>query len=181
MIRLFVAIEIPAELRLRMTALCAGVERARWVPEENLHLTLRFIGEVGEDVGEDVVAALSALRGEPFAVTVVGAGHFATGRRVRALWLGVDRTPALDALRRRVESALVRSGLAPEQRKYSPHVTLARLPGAAPGEVSGWLAANALFRAAPFVVERFVLFSSHLGRAGAIYTPEAAFPLAPPA
>ena len=179
MIRLFVAIELPADLRLRMTALYTGVDRAKWVPEENLHVTLRFIGEVGEDVGEDIVTALSTIRGEPFAVTVTGAGHFETGRRVRALWLGLDKNPELDALRKRVESMLVRTGLDPEKRKFSPHVTLARLNNGSPGEVRDWLAANTMFRAYPFTVERFVLFSSYLSRNGAIYTPEVEFPLAP--
>jgi 2'-5' RNA ligase len=179
MIRLFVAIEIPDELRSRIASICRGVERARWVPEENIHLTLRFIGEVPGNVMEDVVAELSAAGGDPFEVALAGAGHFESGRRVRELWLGVERNPPLVALRDRVDAAVVRAGLPPEGRKFKPHVTVARLNDGAPEEVRGWLQANTLFRSAPFAINQFVLFSSFLGRNGPIYRAEAEFPLGP--
>lgn len=178
MIRLFTAVELPPDLRRRMAAMCVGVESAKWVPEENLHLTLRFIGDVGEDVAHDLLPALGSVRGAPFTLTLAGAGHFGSRRHVRTLWLGVEKCPPLSALYDRIESALVRAGLEPEGRKFAPHVTLARLKNGAPHEVGGWLSANTLFRAAPFTVDRFVLFSSHLGRSGSIHTPERVFPLA---
>jgi 2'-5' RNA ligase len=179
MIRLFVAIEIPGELRRRMAAICQGVDRARWVPEENIHLTLRFIGEVREDVMEDIVAELSAIGGDPFEVAVVGAGHFESGRRIRTLWLGVERQPALLSLRERVDAALARAGLPPEGRKFKPHITLGRMNDGSPEEVRGWLQANTLFRSMPFTVGQFVLFSSFQGRNGSIHRPEVEFPLGP--
>jgi 2'-5' RNA ligase len=179
MIRLFVAIEIPEELRRRMAAISQGVERARWVPEENIHLTLRFIGEVREDVMEDIVAELSKVGGDPFDVTLVGAGHFESGRRIRALWIGVERNPALQALRERIDAAIVRAGLEPEGRKFKPHITLARINDASPEEVRAWLQANALFRSVPITVGQFVLFSSFQSRSGSIYQSEAEFPLGP--
>jgi 2'-5' RNA ligase len=177
MIRLFVGIELPAELRRRMVMIQTGVERAKWVPEENLHLTLRFIGEVSEDVAADAADALSTVRAAPFQVTVDGAGHFESRKRVRALWLGIERSDALMGLRDRIESALVRTGLEPERRKYKPHITIARLNNGSPGMAREWLAANTMFRAVPFTVDKFVLFSSHLGGEGAIYTAEAEYPL----
>ena len=177
MIRLFTAVELPAELRQRMAMLCRGVDRARWVAEENVHLTLRFIGNIGEDVAEDLLPGLDSVRTAPFPVTVAGAGHFGSRRHVRAIWLGVENCPPLETLYSRIESALVRAGLAPEGRKYAPHVTLGRLKEGAPREVRDWLAANSLFRAVPFTVDRFTLFSSHLGRNGSIYTAEREFPL----
>jgi 2'-5' RNA ligase len=179
MIRLFVAIEVPDELRRRIAAICQGVERARWVPEENIHLTLRFIGEVPEDVMEDIVAELGAVGGDPFEVTLVGAGHFESGRRVRSLWLGVERNAALQALRERIDAAILRAGLPPEGRKFKPHITLARLNDGSPEDVRGWLQANTLFRSVPFTVGQFVLFSSFQGRNGSIYRSEAEFPLGP--
>jgi 2'-5' RNA ligase len=179
MIRLFVALEIPAELRGRIAAIARGVERARWVPEESIHLTLRFIGEVREDVMEDVVAELGTIAGEPFDLAIAGAGHFETGRRVRSLWLGVERNPALAALRGRIDAAIVRAGLPPDGRKFKPHVTVARLNDGDPEEVRGWLQANTLFRSVPFTADRFVLFSSFVGRNGSIYRAEADFPLGP--
>ncbi len=177
MIRLFVGIELPGELRRRMALIQTGVERARWVAEQNIHLTLRFIGEVPGDVAGDAADALATVHAPPFALTVDGAGHFESRRRVRALWLGVERSNALMTLRERIEAALVRAGLEPERRKYKPHITIARLDNASPGLARHWLSANTLFRAVPFTVERFTLFSSHLSRDKAIYTAEAEFPL----
>ncbi len=177
MIRLFVAIEIPTELRRRMASLCVGINSARWVAEENIHLTLRFIGEVSEDGAEYAAAALDGVRAEPFTIAFRGAGHFGSGQRVRALWLGIDRSEALVSLRGRIDTALVRCGLAPEGRKFHPHVTLARFRDGGSGEIGPWLAANTLFRSVPVAVDRFTLYSSRLGRAGPVYTPEVAYPL----
>ena len=177
MVRLFVALEIPDELRARLGALAAGVDGARWVAAENLHVTLRFIGEIDDAAARDIAMDLSAIRAPMFDLTLVGAGHFESGRRVRQLWVGVERNSALVALRDKVESVLVRAGLAPEGRRFQPHVTLARLNGASPETVRRWLAANSLFRAVPFSVESFVLFSSFLGKNGSIYRAEAEFPL----
>lgn len=177
MIRLFVGIEIPEELRHRMAMLAAGIDAARWVPEESLHVTVRFIGEVPEDVADDLAAALQGVRSPAFPLTIAGAGHFESRKRVRALWLGIERNDALVALYERVDSALARAGSPSESRRFKPHVTLARLNDVRPAMVRDWLAANTMFRAIPFPVDRFVLFSSHLGRNGAIYTPEMTFPL----
>lgn len=177
MIRLFVGLKIPEEIRRRMAWLARGVDIARWVPEENIHITLRFIGEVPEDQAEDLSAALETVRAAPFSLILSGAGHFESGGRVRALWLGLERSEELNGLYGKVESALVRAGQPPERRKFKPHVTLARLKDARPSAVSGWLAANTMFKAVPFTVDRFVLFSSHLGSKGAVYTPEVVFPL----
>ncbi len=176
--RLFVAVELPGELRRRMVAIQTGVERVKWVPEDNIHLTLRFIGEVAEDVAGDAADALTTVRAPPFPLTVDGAGHFESRRRVRALWLGIERSDALITLRDRIESALVRTGLEPERRKYKPHITIARLNNRSPGLVRDWLSANAMFRAVPFTVDSLTLFSSHLSREKSIHTAEAEFPLA---
>jgi RNA 2',3'-cyclic 3'-phosphodiesterase len=177
MVRLFVALEIPDELRERLVAIERGVEGARWVAAENLHISLRFIGEVGDAAARDIAMDLSAIRAPAFDVTLVGAGHFESNRRVRQLWIGVERNAALAALHDKVESVLVRAGLEPEGRRFQPHLTLARLNSAAPATVRRWLAANTLFRAVPFRVESYVLFSSFLGKNGPIYRAEAEFPL----
>ena len=176
MIRLFFGLELPEELRMRIDALSTGIDRARWVAPENLHVTLRFIGEVGEPAMEDIAQEAAAIRFDPFPVTLSGAGHFERRGRVGAVWLGVEPEPALTALRDRVEAAAVRAGQPPERRKFRPHVTVARLDRARPGEVRDWLAANTLFRAVPFTVARFTLFSSMLGRSGSNYVAECRFP-----
>jgi len=177
--RLFIAIPLPATLRARLTQLQEGLPAARWVPEENLHLTLRFIGEVDGRVARDIDAALSQIHAEPFSVSLVGVDRFGGGKP-RMLWAGVETNPALVHLQAKIEQALQRAGLAPEGRKFKPHVTLARF-NANPGErLYDYLSRHGLFRAAPFPVDQFVLYSSHLGHSGAIYTPEAVYSFARP-
>ena len=177
MIRLFVAIELPEDVRERLAALCSGVLGARWVARENMHISLRFIGEVDEARSEDIALALSAVSAPAFDLSLGGVGRFGNGSAARVLWAEVEKNPALFHLQGKVESALVRAGLDPEGRKFAPHVTLARLKGAPRSRVEAFIADNGLFRARTFAVERFVLFSSFLSRSGAIYTPEAVYPL----
>ncbi len=176
MIRLFVGIALPPELRLRLSLLAAGLPGARWVDPGNYHLTLRFIGEVDEGVAADIDDALLGLKAPGFAVTLAGVGHFGT----RMLWAGVERDPALQHLHDKVESALVRLGLAPDDRRYAPHVTLARLKMVPEGRLEAWLGERALFRAEPFAVERFSLIASYLTKSGAIYEDQADYALGKP-
>ena len=177
MIRLFVALELPADLRRRMGQLSTGVRDARWVAEENLHLTLRFIGEVEKYLVDELVDALAGIESPAFPLTLSGAGHFESRKRVRAVWIGTEKSDELASLVARIEHALVGAGLAPEGRKFSPHITVARLKGAPPGDVAKWLSANTLFKAFPFHVTRFALFASYLGRAGPTYEIVETFPL----
>lgn len=177
MVRLFFGLELPEELRRRIAALQAGIDRARFVAPEDLHVTLRFIGEVDRRALRDLADAARTVRFAPLEVTLAGAGHFESRGRVNAVWLGVAPDPALAALRDRLEAALAGAGLVEaERRRFRPHVTVARLTRGRPGEVRRWLAANALFRAAPFAVRRFVLFSSAPRAAPPRYCVEGAFP-----
>ena len=174
MVRLFVALSLPEELRVRLAALGGGIEGARWVPAENLHVTLRFIGEVQESAGEDLVAALDGVRSGPVRVSLGGAGHFGTRDKALSLWIGVEKTAEIVALHEKIDRALVRAGLPPDGRKYAPHVTLARLRNARRGRVLDWLAAHDAFFAPPFEARAFTLFESRQGH----YLPLADFPLA---
>jgi 2'-5' RNA ligase len=180
MVRLFVALDLPPQVRERLRLLTgAKLPGARWVPPENMHLTLRFVGEVDHGRADDIDAALAGIAARGFELTLEGVGAFESGRRAQALslWAGVERNPALEHLRAKVESAVVRAGCEPERRKFSPHVTLARLDQPDPAKFGAWLHANALFRLGPVAVEHFTLFSSRLGRDGAHYTAEADYPL----
>jgi len=177
--RLFVALNLPDELRLPLAGLARGIPGARLIAPENLHLTLRFIGEVDGQQARDIDAALSRVQAPGFAVTLAGLGHFGNAARARALWVGVEANPALMHLRAKVDQALQGAGLTPERRKFKPHVTLARLGGHGGPRLRECLTRNALFRAAPFVATDFVLMSSFLAQAGAIYTMEASYPLGP--
>jgi 2'-5' RNA ligase len=176
-IRLFVALSLPGELRQRLKTLCNGVRDARWVEEQNIHLTLRFIGEVEEPELAYIMAALSSVQAEQFDLTLSGVGHFESRQKVRSLWAGIQPSPALEALQQRIESVLTRHGIAPDGRKFSPHITLARLKQLPPAYVRDWLEGNSYFQSSSFAVEDFTLFESYRARSGAIYTPLQAFPL----
>jgi RNA 2',3'-cyclic 3'-phosphodiesterase len=176
MIRLFVGIELPPELRLRLSLLCVGLPGARWVDPGNLHLTLRFIGEVDEGMASDIDAGLARVRAPRFAVTLAGTGCFG-GDKPRLLWIGIENSDALFQLRDRIEAALRRAGLAPDTRRYSPHVTLARLRQGAVPQVQAFLSAHAPFRADPIPVDRFSLIASYPTKSGAIYEDQADYAL----
>ena len=177
MIRLFVGIGPPEPVLERLAGLCAGLPRARWIEPANMHVTLRFIGEVDEGTARDLHDALAEIHAPAFPLALAGTGTFGAGSRNHTLWVGVERVAALARLRDKIESAVVRTGLAPERRKFSPHLTIARLHDAPSSRLRDYLSGQGLFRAEPFMVRHFTLFSSHLGRAGASYTAEAEYPL----
>lgn len=177
MIRLFVAIPLPADIRAHLGLLSAGIPGAKWVAPANMHLTLRFIGAVEEPVAAEIAAALDGVEAAPFVLELDGMGDFGSGKRLRALWVGVARNAVLEHLQARIESALVRLGLEPERRRFAPHVTLARLKGAPAARARRFIAENGAFRAGPFPVAGFTLFSSFLSCNGAIHDPVAEFPL----
>jgi len=177
MIRLFVAVYPPPDIRARLAGLCAGITDARWVSPENMHLTLRFIGEVEEPRLEDIGYELRGIRAASFPLTLAGVGHFENRGRVRAIWAGVQPSPELVELQHRVDAAIRRAGLGTEGRRFSPHVTLARLKNAKPDAVGRWLQANGAFRGFPFDVSEFTLFASHQGKEAAVYQPLEDYPL----
>lgn len=174
MLRLFVGIDLPPEHKLRLSTLCVGVPEARWVDPGNFHVTLRFIGEVDEGLASDIDAALLRLSSPRFRLTLAGVGQFGT----RMLWVGVEKSDSLLQLQSKVESALQRIGIAPDTRRYTPHVSLARLRPPLGPKVQAFLGTNALFRAEPFDVTEFSLIASYLTKSGAIYEDQAAYRLA---
>jgi len=147
-IRLFVGLDLPPDLAERLTAGNGGVPGARWIEPRNLHLTLRFAGEIDETRAEDWHEALSRIEQAPFSLTLAGLGLFGSRRRAHALWRGIERSEALDLLARRVETAAVRAGLPPER-------------------VQRWL--ETLPPPETLAVDRFTLFQSRLGQGGAEY------------
>ena len=175
MIRLFVAVPLPAAIQDRVAQLCCGLANARWVDPENLHITLRFIGEVDESRFEDIDLALSVVRAPAFQLKLRGVDSFGNNNGVRAVWVGVEREPALFHLRDKIESALVRAGIPPETQKFKPHVTLTRSRLRGDTRFGEFIANNSLFQAGPFPVHEFTLFSSFLSQSGAIYTPERSY------
>jgi 2'-5' RNA ligase len=175
-IRLFVAIEIPERVKDGLALLGGGVPGARWMDDDQLHLTLRFIGEVDENVANDIDDTLVGLRAPSFALGLAGVGEFG-GKTPRALWAGVRPNDALIHLQKKIETALQRIGLPAEERKFTPHVTLARLKAAPREKVVQFLTHHALYASGTFPVGYFVLFSSHPGSNGSIYHPERVYRL----
>ncbi len=152
MIRLFVALELPQIVRAHLTMLGGGVP------------------------GADIDDALATIRAPRFTLELAGVGEFG-GKNPRALWAGVRPNEALLHLQKKVEAALSRIAVAPDERKFSPHVTLARMKSAPREKVIEFLSHHALYASAPFAVERFVLFSGQLGSGGSVYHPERLYPL----
>jgi RNA 2',3'-cyclic 3'-phosphodiesterase len=180
MIRLFVAIDVPDSARRDMTALCSGVPGAKWVLPEQMHLTLRFIGEVDGAMGRDVASALADIDSPAFRLDLAGVGSFGNGRGARVLWVGVKPCPEIMRLQAKIETTLQRIGLEPERRKFHPHITLARLNGAPEQRVAEYLRAHSAFATPPLEAESFVLYSSFLSQAGALHRVEASYPLSVP-
>lgn len=175
--RLFVGLAIPDDIAAGLQRLQSGVPGARWSRREQFHLTLRFIGEVD---GRDATAiddALSLIADPPFSLELHAVGTFG-GRDPRELWAGVRASDALLHLQRKIETAIQRIGLPADSRKFTPHVTLARLKASPRGRVMDYLTDHALYASQPFEVREFILYSSTLTPNGSIYTPEREYPLA---
>ena len=173
--RLFVAIRPPELIREQLLDLMEGVPDLRWQQDDQLHLTLRFIGEVERPVAEDVAAALQGIRYERFSLALDGVGKFEKHRH-GALWAGVQPKDLLRALNAKVDRACQSAGLQPERRAYHPHITLARWKGRAPG-LDRFLEVHGGLNSEPWEVREFILFESHLGHAGAHYEAVSEYPL----
>ena len=175
--RLFVAIRPPEFVRLQLLDLMEGVRGARWADEDQLHLTLRFIGEVGRHMADDVHAALGSVRQPPFEIALNGLGAFDRRGQATVLWAGVAPQEPLKALHKKVDQAVARTGLAPERRAYHPHITLARL-GRGADPIQPLLESRGGTVSEPFSVEEFRLYESHLTAAGATHSLVERYPLA---
>lgn len=177
MIRLFVGLALPEATRFRLSGLAGGVPGARWVAPENLHVTLKFIGEVDNGLAEDIDIALASVECEPFELELSGVGFFGQASKARILWGGLVPNDALNRLYGRIETALEAIGIARETRNFAPHVTLARLKKAPAGRLETFVAEHDGFTDGPVEISAFTLFSSYLASTGAVYTPEAVYPL----
>jgi 2'-5' RNA ligase len=173
--RLFVAIRLPPPVVDQLVDTMEGMAALRWQDAEQLHLTLRFVGEVERPVAEDFAAALATVGFAPFPLSIAGVGRFDHHRR-GTLWAGVDSRGPVAALAAKVERVCIAVGLAPEHRAFHPHVTLARWGAGAGDEPGLFLERHAALRSAPFDVTSFTLFESHLGRDGALHEAIADYP-----
>ena len=174
--RLFVAIRPPDSIRDLLIDAMDDSADFRWQDEEQLHLTLRFIGEVDRPAANDLADALGRLRSPPFELRIAGAGRFEQ-RNSGALWAGVEPKEPVAALAAKIERVCQSVGLEPERRAFHPHITLARWKGRRTREVQGFLERTGGLSSDPFPVRDFILFESRLSKHGAHYEAVAIYPL----
>ncbi|HTV31582.1 MAG TPA: RNA 2',3'-cyclic phosphodiesterase [Methylocella sp.] len=174
--RLFTGLEIPSDLALDLAMLRGGLSGARWIDAENYHLTLRFIGDIDDATARDVHSILERIRQPSFTVTLEGLGSFG-GAKPRALVAKAKAAAPLIELHAQQERLMRRIGIAPEPRKFTPHVTLARLRASSCASVAEYLSTRGHFLTRQFEAKRFVLFSSRASIGGGPYVVEAAYPL----
>lgn len=195
--RLFVAIDLPDAIRARLIGTCEPIEGARWVAEPQLHLTLRFIGDTPLEQRASIDQQLRRVDLPALSVALAGVGRFpprwqaeldrAHARRpprerpAHVLWAGLAPADAVVRLAREVEAALGAAGIEPEQRPFSPHITLARLKSADPRDVERFVAKHGSLESTPFPIDAFLLYSSVLSSGGATHRIEERYPLKPPA
>jgi 2'-5' RNA ligase len=173
--RLFTALEIPSNIGQSMAQLRGGLPGARWVDPENYHLTLRFIGDIDDALAEEIADLLGQVARKAFSLRVDGLDSFG-GNKPRAVVAAISPVAQLVELQAEHERVMQRVGLEPE-RKYKPHVTLARLRDTSSRQVADFLAIRQPFRLPPFPVSRFVLYSSRATVGGGPYVVEAGYPL----
>ena len=174
--RLFTGLEIPSDLAMDLSMLRGGISGARWIEAENYHLTLRFIGDIDDPTAREIHATLEKIRRPPFVVTIEELSSFG-GAKPRALVARAKPATPLVELHAQQERLMRRLGIAPEPRKFTPHVTLARLRAASCAGVAEYLSARGYFLSRRFEAKRFVLFSSRALSGGGPYVVEAAYPL----
>ncbi|HEY0292017.1 MAG TPA: RNA 2',3'-cyclic phosphodiesterase [Hansschlegelia sp.] len=174
--RLFTAIEVPDDVGSALGAYRGGLSGARWIDVENYHVTLRFLGDIDEETAQEAAYLLGKVRKAPFDVVIDTLDAFG-GERPRELYARIAPSPALIELQAEQERLIRRAGLAAERRKFTPHVTLARLRDSSSRAVAEYLGLRGGPARLSFRAERFVLFSSRDSVGGGPYVVEAAYPL----
>lgn len=177
--RLFLAIELPAVCKEGLAKIRSDIAGARWVPLEQLHLTLAFLGEVDADAAVRLGEALAKVEAKEFTLAFTGAGCFPNRHQPRVLWAGLSKELRLTSLAAAINAVVRGCSIPMEERPFSPHITLARLKLPCLREVTEFLASNSSIEIAPFVVREFTLFQSRLRQHGAVHLPLRSFPLAP--
>jgi 2'-5' RNA ligase len=174
--RLFVAADLPEGARDDVCALYEAISGAKWVSDDKLHITLRFIGDADGNAFRSIESALRSVTFVPFALKLKSTGFFPPRGAPKVLWCGVSRSEELMSLQKQVERVLTeKAGIPHEDRKFSPHITIARLNGASDEKLARFLSINALFETEEFTVSSIALYSSVLKRDGAVYTKEAEY------
>ena len=166
---LFIAVTVPCTIAGRLATLGGGIPGGRNVPAENMHITLRYLGEIESMLADEICEALATISHAPFTLKVSGVGFFGKRRDPRLLYAGVSPHDDLVTLHHKVEGLLLQLRLPPRERKYHPHITLARLKNASAQRIGGFVAANNLIESPPFEIRSFSLHESHRRSDGSHY------------
>lgn len=169
--RMFLGIPMPDAVADRLVMVGGGIPGARWVARENLHLTLRFLGDTEAHQAEDLIEALHRLPPVSLPIRIAGMGLFGDRRRQQQLYADVEPDPALSHLNQKIEQIARQAGFEPERRRFHPHVTLARMRNPDKRRLGQFLEANTSLALPPFQTGSITLFRSHLGSGGAMYEP----------
>jgi 2'-5' RNA ligase len=170
MLRLFTALPIPYDVAQTLKRRQSGLPGAKWRPEEALHVTLAFYGEVNERAADDLASELARTPSGGFEITLKGVGAFGDDHRTHTLWAGVEPNEALNVLAGRCRAAAERAGIRVEPRTYRPHLTLAYLKTQTnPDRIGAWIAGHNLLASPPIRIDRFGLYSSTLTEGGSVY------------
>jgi 2'-5' RNA ligase len=175
--RLFIAVDLPEKIKENLKSMAFGIPGAKWVSPEQLHLTVRFIGEVDGALFSDIKNILDEINSAAFSLQLKGVGYFPPRGAPRVLWIGLEKSEPLQLLKKKIDTKLLRVGVEPEGRKFSPHITIARLKKSPVHKIANFLSGNGLFSQEPFQVEDFKLYSSILSPKGAYHKVERIYPL----
>ena len=176
MLRLFIAVDLPETIKENLESMSFGIPGAKWVRPEQLHLTVRFIGEVDGALFHDIKNILAEVSAASFSLQLKGVGYFPPRGAPRVLWIGLEKSEPLLLLRKKIDLRLLRVGVEPEGRKFSAHITIARLKNSPVQKIANFLSGNGLFSQEPFQVEDFKLYSSILSPKGAYHKVERIYP-----
>jgi 2'-5' RNA ligase len=174
--RLFAGLEIPEEVGHTLSMLRGGLPGARWIDPEDYHVTLRFIGDIDAVSANEIASMLFRVNRKPFEVTVQGLQSFG-GKKPRAVVASVLPSRPLIELQAELERLMRRLGFEPEGRKFTPHITLARLREATNQDVADYLSMRGYFPSKTFTAQRFVLFSARASTGGGPYVVEDSYAL----
>ena len=176
--RLFIAVNFKPSVIEDIQNICFGVKNARWVPREQMHLTLRFLGKCDESQFQDVLTSLNKVHINTFFIFPEGVGYFPPRGNPRVLWVGIKQSPELRTLRRSIDNVLARIGIPEERKKFHPHITVARMRDHTPSSaIIPFLAQNSLFKTEKSIVTEFYLYSSILRQEGALHRIEETYTL----
>jgi RNA 2',3'-cyclic 3'-phosphodiesterase len=177
MARLFIAIDLPERIKDDITSTYSAIPGAKWIEEGQLHLTLRFIGDTDEPTKQRIVNALKSVSVQPFTISIKGVGFFPPRKEPRILWVGVSASEELLRLQGKIERTLVSIGISSEDRKFHPHITIARLSGSPHEKIAQFLTSNSLLSTENFSVTEYHLYESFLRKEGALHVREATYGL----